>query len=608
MRPLLLSTLVLLATFAGCLGQAPQDDDRTIDPLEGRTAPEDWIGGLRNATFAGATNSLHYLTADDGTQLSLTLHLPADLSADARIPTLVQLTPYQVSSGTQGSAYQEYDSNAGRTWSYFIERGAAYVEADARGTNGSEGCLDFGGSKDRSDAKVFNDWIRAQPWSNGVVVLDGVSHPGMGSVVAHAADPLLTGALAHAPVVSYYADQWYQGAFYDTQVNGIYQVIETTPGLLADPQYLAAQPATCTGETFLQYENPQGPFTELWADRHLARHIDPAVLEANTPIVLTQGFIDLNVFPDHPQWYWDALPEDHAKYLIMGYWYHGFPDMTGHYSDAVRGPYALSAEQSPYTFQHLRQRWLEHLLFGDDNGVRDDPRVLIEDSQGTWHESHDWPLDGATVATWYPDATDGTFTRDLPASDGSSSYTDRENTMRGRWTDSHVAFRSEPLGNDTLVHGMPVVNLTASSDQAETKWVVYLLDEAPDGTWDRITHGYADSHSWGDEADWLDMEPGSTYVWSIHMLPTAFVVEAGHRITLLVASQDMVVGEGGRTVCWPDHRDPDDPDAGCYAPAGIVPSATAGRAVNSVYTGPLATSVTMATIDPGLTQKVPWAG
>ena len=33
---------------------------------------------------------------------------------------------------------------------------------------------------------MFANWIRSQDWSNGVIVTDGVSHPGMGSVVAHA--------------------------------------------------------------------------------------------------------------------------------------------------------------------------------------------------------------------------------------------------------------------------------------------------------------------------------------------------------------------------------------------------------------------------------------
>jgi predicted acyl esterase len=536
-----------------------------------RWSTERWMGALSEPRYTDIDVTTHYLEADDGTQLSLTLHLPVGLPKGETIPTLMQMTPYRpLDQGLSGDTDYEY----------FVYRGAAYVEADERGTGGSEGCLDFGGSADRADAKVFAKWIRSQPWSDGRIVTDGVSHPGMGSVVAHTAIPGLTGALAHAPVVSYYQDEWLQGAKFEDQFNGpAYQGIELAPPLppeFEDPQAVTAQAATCTGKTTLDYSGYDGPFTDLWADRDLSRHVPTERI----PILLTQGFDDLNVHPDHMQMYWDALPENYPKYGIFGWWYHGYPDMNGH---AAR------------SFEFVRHRWMDSLLFGVDNGLDLEPRVLVEDSQGTWHEGHDWPLEQSKHLTWHA-AKDATLGSAAGAA-GEASYDDLLGVERGTWTDAHVLFKSAPLPTDMLVNGAPKVHLNASSTSTSTKWVAYMLDIAPDGSWERISHGYADSHTWKAEDQWLDMEPGTRYSWTLDLLPTAVVVKKGHRVGLLIASQDS--RNTHRGYCFDDYR------GGCYDPSGILPATTAGHTTNTVYLGKGGTSVEFDWVDPRVTAKAP---
>ena len=537
-----------------------------------RWSPERWQKALSKPLYQGFVRTNHYLEAEDGTQLSLTVFLPAGLEEGKKIPTLMEISPYQpLDRGLS-------PNTLARDWLNFVERGAAYVEADARGTMGSEGCLDFGGSADRSDAKVFAKWVRAQEWSNGKIVTDGVSHPGMGSVVAHTSIPNLAGALAHAPVVSYYQDEWLQGAKFEDQFNGpLYEAIEMAPSTFADPQAVTAQASTCRGKTTMDYSGYDGPFTDLWADRDLSRHTP----KAKIPILLTHGFDDLNVHPDHSQMYWDALPDDYPKYAIFGWWYHGHPDMAGY--------------PGVPTFDQIRHRWLDSSLFGISNGLEHEPRVLVEDSKGVWHEGNDWPLEQSTWTTMYP-----TESGDLTpmAKNGAVSYTDSIPSMRHEWTDASVVFRSAPLKGERLINGQPIVELEASSDQTSTKWVAYLIDESPDGSWERIAHGYADSHTWGKESEWLEMEPGKSYSWTLKLLPTAVVVDKGHRITLVIASQDSSnVDDGG---CFSDYR------GGCYSPSGILPALTAGRATNTVELGKGATSVRFAWVDPSRTAKPPW--
>ncbi|HWC13304.1 MAG TPA: CocE/NonD family hydrolase [Actinomycetota bacterium] len=539
-----------------------------------RWSPERWRKTLSQPRYSGFDRSNYYIEAKDGTQLSLTVFLPKGLEAGKKIPTLLEISPYQPLDRGLNPRGLNPD------WLMFVERGAAYVEADARGTMGSEGCLDFGGSADRSDAKVFAQWIRKQEWSNDVIVSDGVSHPGMGSVVAHTSVPDLTAALAHAPVVSYYQDEWLQGAKFEDQFNGpLYEGIEMVPSTYPDPQAVTAQASTCRGQTTLDFSRYEGPFTEKWADRDLSRHTP----KAQIPVLLTHGFVDLNVHPDHSQMYWDALPDDYPKYGIFGWWYHGWPDMTG-YPGIVN-------------FDEIRHRWLDTALFGKENGLKYEPRLLVEDSKGMWHEGDDWPLEPSEWVTFYPDEQGGFGARRPQA--GEVSYVDDVPSYRHSWTDSSAVFRSRPLSAPRMINGQPTVHLEASSNQTSTKWVAYLIDEAPDGSWERISHGYADSHTWRKEHEWLEMEPGKTYEWDLELQPTAVVLDKGHRVVLVVTSQDSrkTDMDGG---CFSDYR------GRCYNPSGILPAVTAGRATNTIEVGPRASSVSFAWVDPRRTQKPPW--
>lgn len=577
--------LSLLVAASGCVSIPPQGDPPNVDEESAARWPaEAWKATLSTQTFAEVDTSVHYISADDGTQLSLTLQLPRGLPAGQKVPTLLEFTAYQAlrTSGPfvgTGPAARGTDI-APESFTYYVHRGAAFVEADARGSNASGGCLDFGGSTDRSDAATFVAWIRSQPWSNGVIVSDGLSYPGMGSVLTHTADPQLTAAMAQSPVVSFYLHEWTQGAKQVDAHNGpIWQRLEVTPSLYADPRAVNAQPASCTGRTFLDWEHVEGPFTDLWADRDLSRHNQ----NATAPIIIAHGFADPAVQTNNFQIYWDSLPENFPKYLLLGWWGHGVPNMNGHPAQ---------------TFDDLRHRWLDATLFGKENGLWTEPRVLVEDSQNVWREGHEWPLEPSDWTTWSPQP--GGILATSASHEGSESYPDLSSAQRGTWTGSNVIFRTEPLESQRLINGQPEFHLVASSSQPATKWVAYLFDEAPDGTRQYISHGHADSHSWGKPSEWLPMEPGKKYSWDIHLLPTAVVVPSGHRVVLLVTSQD--VGTAftslAKSFCFSDYH------GGCYSPTGILPSEYADRTTNTVYLGPDATHLRFAWADPDLVKTV----
>ncbi len=583
MRVLAVALIVLLAGCSGTTPEAPADT--SDEPIALPRVPiGEWKEQLSQPIFDGVIETLHTITADDGTHLALTLYLPDGLPADAKIPTVLEITPYQTLDRGVDTAISPLSGGIepAARWNDQVLRGMAFVRADARGGHSSGGCLDFGGPADRSDARLFMQWIRDQPWSDGSIATDGISHPGMGSVVAHVADPGLTAGIAAAPVVSYYMDEYYQGAHYDNQFNGpAYQAIELAPTTSTRPEDVAAQAAPCTGQTTTDYDLVDGTWHELWQSRDLALTLENELADGRTdvsPMLLLHGFNDLNVQPDHAQIYWDAMPDDAPKSMILGYWYHAYPDFDGH-------PVAA--------YSDFRQRFFDHHLLGIDNGMDREPRVLVEDSQGTWHESHDWPIDGSNRTTLWltPEGL-----ADAPGQEATLAYSDPTPESQDH-PDARIILRSAPLEQDTLVNGAPSIDLVASSDQAETKFAVFVYDVAPDGRREHITHGMTDSHRRHDRDDgWTALTPGQATEFRIDLLPTAQVVEAGHHIEVEITSQwsNMLRND---VVCFDDHR------GGSYCPIGILPSSTAGRATNTIHLGPEGTRIHMDLVDPSTTAK-----
>lgn len=100
----------------------------------------------------------------DGTELGATLYRPVD-SGDARLPTIVTITPY---------ISDRYHPDA----QYFARNGFAFLIVDTRGRGNSGGEFRPLGIEDGTDGRDVVEWIAAQPWSNGKVGMRGGSYGG----------------------------------------------------------------------------------------------------------------------------------------------------------------------------------------------------------------------------------------------------------------------------------------------------------------------------------------------------------------------------------------------------------------------------------------------
>lgn len=555
--------LIVLAV-AGCSAPAPAGGD---DPGPAPPVPYDaWASKLSEPRYSDIVRESSFLRSKDGTSLAITVWRPKD-AGTATLPTLLQITPYQTIDRAVMATFGEEPTT------FWPKRGVVFALADARGTHSSGGCLDFGGFRDREDARAFAQWIQAQPWSNGTIAVEGVSHPGMGALVASVADvPGLVASLAHAPVSSYYMDEWENGARFEGQNNGAaYQAIETLPTLDPSPEAIANQAGgTCQGETLREFTINDGTLTPWFKDKDL----NLLAKDVRKPILLTIGFFDMNVFPTHVERFWRALPEDVDARLVLGYWTHSYPDLGGY----------TTPEWADW--QH---RYLDTVLLGRDTGFEREPRILVEDSTGAWHALAAWPP--VNLTTLWP-AKDGALS-ETPSGPGQASWRDDPSAHRDRWgPDAHVLFETEPLENPVWVAGAPRVTLVAKATASHVNHVVYLFDVAPDGTRVRVSHGYHDSRFPNGLERAAPPAPGTPATYAFDLFPTAHVLEKGHRLALVLASSDRSTTDG-YTQCQRTPR------GGCYDPSGLMPSPNPD-AVTTALLGAEATRIDVPFADPAL--------
>jgi hypothetical protein len=83
---------------------------------------------------------------------------------------------------------------------------------------------------------------------------------------------------------------------------------------------------------------------------------------------------------------------------------------------------------------------------------------------------------------------------------------------------------------------------------------------------------------------------------------TAYTLKPGHRLVLVVASQDSRQTNGAR--CWNEGFDEASPSR-CYSPSGILPAVSAGRATNTVLLGSGLTALRLAWADPAALVRAP---
>jgi X-Pro dipeptidyl-peptidase len=583
--PVLLATLLLAGVVAGCLGNKGGGPADAADPagaapfLGYEVSPPDMALELfeEEALLDGA----------DGVQIHVRIKRPAGLDG---VPAIVQFTPYTAGPGSVGTnptlnALAEPLGQCvngqgvceGNFDVQFVRRGYAFVYGDVRGTGDSSGCFDLRGPGDVADAAKLIEWLGTREWSNGLVGFIGASYPGSEAHIAAIAEAgAKTGHLgAVIPVVastSFYHYHHNDGVPY----NGNHALGGTNTGYTGNavaptinpqnPNFATkyVEELTCpTKENVVDHGgyDQTGAYYEWWQERNLRAHGQ----NVTVPVLMAQGLADWNVKPDHIARYFNDISTQ--KTLIAGQWPHQYPRSR---ADNATCPEYFAGDASTAAcdpnipwgdWWEYANAFFDTYLKGIDTGMFGSDVAWVQDNDGTWHRSSEWPLrtgrdeltlhlhpggflkaepfaGGSTDDSWLACPHDQ-VNRGTPAAAAEEATVQcgNENPVE------EIVFESDPFTADAILSGVGLVNLTLDSTATSTHLVVVLEVVGADGSVTRENYGYLNpAYRDGLRADPQPL-PSGAYRVSIDLYPQEDVVKAGERVRLVVRSNDE-----GRTI------------------------------------------------------------
>jgi putative CocE/NonD family hydrolase len=550
--------------------------------------------GYRNPQYKGMTVEARYVTMRDGVRIALDLHLPENLPADAKIPTIfVQTRYWRAREYRAGFGWLERLSDA--LPRFFVSHGYALLTVDVRGTGASFGTRQH--PWDAEEILDFNDlvdWVIAQPWSNGKVGGYGTSYSGTTAELLTAVQhPAVKAVIPRFNEFDVYTDISFPGGIY---VNAfVDQWGETNRDLDANRVPSAAgllkmlikgvKPVDEDKDRTLSKEAVFEHRKNISADA-IARGITYRDQPSNENGVLFDQF-SVHAYREKIEgsqaalysWggWMDAGTADgiirrfmtfsNPQLGIIGAWNHGASQHASPYAPA-------KANLSEHWIEYLR--FFDYHLKGIETGVMENPLLAyFTMGEEKWKTTPTWPPAGSKTQRWYlaegntlslraPKAAAGEdeYTVDFEATTGT---TNRWHTQAGGGMVEYpdraaqdrrlLTYTSPPLAEETEITGYPIVSLHLKSTATDGAFLVYLEDIDEKGRVIYLTEGHLRAlhrkistdappytqftpyHSFKSK-DGLPLVPGEITELRFGLLPISVLIKKGHRIRIAIAGAD----------------------------------------------------------------------
>ncbi|MER6978451.1 CocE/NonD family hydrolase [Streptomyces carpinensis] len=456
----------------------------------------------------GSVWTQHYFPSSDdsGTELHADVLLPQGMKAGQKVPVILSIGPYFGHTGQTGPEGWSHTGPSSRFQDFIegtdlFDHGYAFVMVDLRGFGGSTGCLDWGGPGEQADVKAAIDWAAQQPWSTGAVGMYGKSYDAVTGLIGNDLDQnALKAVVAQEPLWDMYPYIYSNGVPRPnvTGTANAYNGIATMAPMPDDDAHYQANArweAThpeCLTENSAGYRisDRSDPY---WKSRDLAK----MAKGTDTPLFVTQGFVENNTKPEEMQEYLDNHVGPERGWL--GQW------------DHVRGGDRVGDGRLAMG----REGWYDETLSFYDQYLKHIkpavhyPTYAIEDSTGTWRAQRTWPVaersvtlplgDGAYIDDGGASARQalGTSVDPAPQQAQPSGRWDMENApatdppapkglakglaklqKAGQVTSSFFVW-SKPITQNVRVTATPQISLTA---KGEGNVMLKLYDVAPDGS------------------------------------------------------------------------------------------------------------------------------
>jgi uncharacterized protein len=449
----------------GPWSQQPDDPEESAE-LE----PADYIAladTLSQPDYEETVKETYGIPTHDGEELYVELTRPdPEVHGDGPWPVIMEASPYHGTLADREGIRifpdpEDEDGDKIGMTGYFAPRGYAVAMVGLRGTGRSSGCLDHLGQDDAQDLKDAVEWAAAQGWSTGDVGLTGHSYVGSTPSVAAAMEP--EGLVTIAPsagLASMYDHQFHQGVPWFLQWAGphyAYPLLSTNRDL---PPGINT-PFGPTGDDF--GNNPQdtgcgwqnsallaghGQVTGQYQDWHEQRDWREGAAAADIPIFMIHGVNDNAARIPAAEWFFaDREPRGDDK-VWVGQWDHGSAGATTCTDADSVGHVNCRFDQWKYALH----AWFDKHLKGSD--VDTGPTVEAFLNGDNVSVDRVWDAQPGELAL-YLDAADGSLSTERPEEEGSVSFS----ALAG---DGGVEFASAPFEEETVLRGMPELDLRAS--------------------------------------------------------------------------------------------------------------------------------------------------
>jgi putative CocE/NonD family hydrolase len=512
----------------------------------------------------------------DGVRLATDVYR---LDGSSLAPVLITRTPYDKERAVAGSS-STFDILRA------VQSGYIVVIQDVRGRYASEGEFDPMFHETRDGIDMFA-WAAAQPWSNGVVGTFGPSYMGATQWLPAREQPPALRAMAPAFTFS----DMYEGSAYQGGAKVLHDlrwvVEDIIPGEIwrrvarggSAPEGGARLDVNAVLSHLPLADHPLIRDAAAFYHERLAH---PTADAYWPPISPCAGYERINVPAlNIGGWYdiflWSTFQNylgmrqqgatEHARRnqrVIIGPWTHG--NFSGSLPEREFGAAASSDAIDP-TGIHLR--WFDRWLKGVDNGVDQEPPVMIfVMGIDRWRAESDWPLPDTQYRPYYLHSAgqsntlhgDGTLLTEPPGDESPDVYlydplrpvptVGGQVILPGGNAMGPRDQREVELRNDVLVYSSPVLDrpvevtgpielrLFVASSARDTDFTGKLVDVYPDSRAIILTEGILRARYRNSFTAPELLEPDAIYEIRLNLWATANVFLPGHRIRLEVSSSN----------------------------------------------------------------------
>ncbi len=511
----------------------------------------------------------------DGVRLATDVYR---LEGAAPAPVLITRTPYDKENTLAGSS--TFDILRA------VQAGYVVVVQDVRGRYASEGTFAPMAQETHDGVDAFA-WAAAQPWSNGIVGTFGGSYLGGTQWLPARAQPPALRAMAPSITFSdIYEGMAYQGGakvlhdlrwVVDDIIPGEIQRRMTRgealpPGntrlayneVLAQPPY-GSYPLIREAAPFYLDWLAQATPDDYWSSRSPCSGYE----HIQVPALNISGWYDIFLWSTFQNYLGmrQRGGSERARQnqrLIIGPWTHD--NFSGRFPERDFG---AAASSTAIDLAGIHLSWFDHWLKAADNGVEQDPPVMLfVMGIDRWRTEADWPLPDTQYRPYYLHSAgkantlhgDGTLTVEPPGDEPPDIYLYNplrpvpttggqvlmpDTNLNGPRNQQNVELRDDVLVYSTPVLERPVevtgpieLRLFVASSARDTDFTGKLMDVYPDGRAIILTEGILRARYRKSMTAPEPLEPDTICELRLNLWATANVFFPGHRIRLEVSSSN----------------------------------------------------------------------